>query len=329
VTTTDQPAALPVDHEPAVAGQDNYVHALVVNLGPADAANVQVTWHIMDYPGTELLWPADWNPGNQIAAATIPNLPAGTSLPVQAIWPEALVNVASAYAHPCMVVQAISGEDIGGDLGDHVYEYNNIAQHNISFAGFSSTATEEARTFTLPFAIGHLLAPARRTRLLFDLARANGATAILDTNPDPELPYIDRILEVGGKHPPRAKGACGGRILSDARIVVDCGGCSVEVVLKAGSTFRLGRAVTGGPPVLDELTFINAAPVAREGKIAVLLEEPQATVGLLLAEGQVLPMALTLIAPASARSGDRFAVDVTQISDGVPTGGLMLEVTGQ
>jgi subtilisin family serine protease len=328
VTTTDQPAALPADHEPAKANQDNYVHALVTNLGPATANNIQITWHIMDYPNTELIWPTDWNIGNQIASTTIESLAPGASTAVQAVWPQSLVNIASAYAHPCMVVQAICNQDIGGDLSNRVYEYNNIAQHNISFASFSSPSTLQSRTFTLPFAIGHAMSSARRAELLFDLRKAKGARVYFDPNPDNDLPYIDRMQKTMLRHLPKIPATVGCKVtaVSDTKLLLDCYGCKMEVSLKAGSDIRLLCSGLSLAVSLEDLKVKGAIRTIRGGREQLLLHGESTSVKLPLLEGQVVPMSVTLEAPEDAKPGTHFVVNITQLSDGVATGGLSLDI---
>lgn len=328
VTTSSNPSALPADHQPAVTNQDNYVHALVTNRGPATANNIQLTWHIMDYPGTQLVWPTDWNIGNQIASANIASLAPGASIAVEAVWPQASVNIAAGYIHPCMVVAAICGQDVGGDLSNAVYEYNNIAQHNISVAGFSAGAAAEARVFTMPFAVGHFTSTSRRATLLFDARRANGAEVFVDLNPPQTLPYVDRMLEVAKRHPPRSgeKDDCRATTLTDTTLMLDCSGCRTELLIKAGSSIRMLCGQSTSKVRLEDLTIRNAVRVVRDGREQLLLQGTHASFDIPLLAGQVVPMAVTIAAPAGAQPHTHFRVDVTQISEGVPTGGVTLDV---
>ncbi len=332
VTQASNPGALPTDHEPAKAGQDNYVHAYVTNNGPATATNIQLTWHIMDYPGTELIWPTDWNAGNQIASASIGSLAAGASVAVEALWPQALVDIASAYAHPCMVVQATCAADVGGDLSPKVYDYNNIAQHNISFAGFSAAGAGTAgdadqRTFTLPFAVGHAsVRRPRRATLDFDLRRLGAAEVFVDLDPADDLPYVERIREVVHKQPTQGAKGCGLTLRSDARVLIDCCGCRAEILVKAGTRARMLCGDPGGKPDLGNLTLRNAVRVQRGGRPQLLLRGPVASVELDLQAGEVLPMAMTVVAPADSVAGEVFEADVTQSTDGAADGGVSLRV---
>jgi hypothetical protein len=317
VTITSQPAATPTAHEPAVAGQDNYVHAQITNRGPATSDAGQVSWHILDYPGTELIWPTDWNAGNRIATASIGPIAPGATIQVEAVWPQALVDIASAYVHPCMMVQVAIGADIGGQLGNRVYLYNNIAQHNISFAAMSKTTAE---AFTLPFAVGHADTPVRMIDLLFNLRSAEGATVRVDTNPDRSLPYVDRIRRAGVDRHDRS--CCELELLDDARFLVLCGGATAEVDLRRGSTIRsVGHSGSGLD--LDGIELRNARPSVKAGQFE--LTGPEASLRFPLAAGQIVPVAVA-IEPLDRSAGRTYRVDVTQVSEGVATGGVTLEV---
>ncbi len=328
VTTASQPAALPAAHEPAKAGQDNYVHAVVANLGPATAENILVTWHIMDYPGTELIYPADWNATNQIASASIASLAAGASSAIEATWPAAKVDIAAGYVHPCMVVRAACARDVGGDLGDSVYQYNNIAQHNISFAGFSSVAAAHGADFAMAFAAGNAVSRARRIKLLVDARRAYEARVYLDISPDAGLPYVDRIRDVNVLRPAKKHGGAGCVAVAaeDARFLLMCHGCRAEVILRKGSMFRMLGAEAIQQRTLEDLRWTGGVSVMREGRKQLLVEGAIATLELPLEEGEVVPLAIVIQVPPGAAAGRQFRVDVTQVSESVGAGGVSLVV---
>lgn len=330
VTNTSMSGALPSAHQPARPGQDNYVHAYITNRGPATATGIQVTWHLIDYPGTELVWPTDWNTTNQIASATVGSLAPGASVAVEALWPQALVDVGAGYVHPCMVVQAICAQDVGGNLSSRVYEYNNIAQHNISYSAFSSAGEGAAgfHGFTLPFAVGHFTSRAREVTLLIDLQAAQGARVFLDVAPPSDLPFIKRIEEIARARAPRVQSDDGCRVaaLEDTRLLLDCANCRAEIFLRAGSWLRpLGHQRIKAPAI-DQMVLQGAARVARDGREQLQLHGALARVTLPVTEGQMMPMAVTMEVPEGAAKGRRFRLDVTQLSDGVGTGGVSLDV---
>lgn len=326
VTNATNPTALPSDHQPAMAGQDNYVHAVVRNDGPADATNILVTWHIMDYPGTELVYPADWNAANMIASTTIASLPAGTEMPVQALWPQAAVDVAAGYVHPCMVVAATTPTDVGGQAGQYVYQYNNLAQHNISFAPMQQFGVR--REFMMPFAVGHRTSMVRHATVRFDLRALNGATAYLDLAPDPDNVFVSRILDDARAVAVGKRGRKGCRITAteDTALRVDDGRAHGTLVLRAGSSFTL--AGVSGAATIDTtfVRIISGALTSFAGREVIALRGNDAAVEIPLDVGAVVPLAIVIAPPGDAKSGERFRVDVTQFSEGVATGGISLEV---
>ena len=227
------------------------------------------------------------------------------------------MDVAAGYAHPCMVVQVTSATDVGGQLGDRVYLYNNIAQHNISFATMAQFAAE---TYVLPFAVGHAGMPARMTELRFNLFKAEGAIVRIDTRPDPTLPFVERILRDGrGSHD---EGCCVVELLGDARFLVHCGDQVAEVDLRKGSRIRT-RSQTGGSIGVEELEVRGGIATDKAGVFE--LNGSEASIAFPLAADQVVPMAVS-IEPLDAGAGRTYRVDVTQVSAGEPRGGVTLEV---
>lgn len=329
VTVDSQPNAAPGDHEPPEPGgeRDHYLHAVVVNRGPAQATGIEVRWHLTDYPGSEFHWPTDWNDLNQVASTRIDTLPAGDAVPVEALWPAASVELASDYIHPCILVQVRSDQDPypvdGPDC--YVYQYNNIAQRNLVFAAHKRLRMGR---YVLPFAVGHQLSISRQATLYFDLRWALGATVLLDLDPGPELPYVERIRKAARRsaHSQPENARCGVRLLEDTRLALDCCGCRAEAEIKAGSTLRLmcNDNLNRLDPV--QLLLDQAAPIVDEGRTRLLLSGPRARVGFPLHRGQIVPVAFYLVLPDGAMPGSRFRVDVTQVGDTGPTGGVSLEV---
>ena len=324
VTTTSNPMALPADHQSPIGGQNNYVHAVVRNNGPANATNVTVSWHIMDYPGTELVYPADWNAGNMIATTTVASLGAGAEVPVEALWPQALVNVAAGYVHPCMVVAATTPADLGGQIGRYVYQHNNIAQHNISFApagmfGFT-------REFTMPFALGHRTSLVRRATVHFDLRTLNGASAYLDLSPNPDNVFVRRILDATTQTPGGDEGRCRVVATEDTRLALDCGCLRTTVVLRAGSSITLDVGCRSHASDKRLVRLTSATYALLGGREVIALHGGEAAVEVPLEPGAPRPMAVIIAPPDGGAARDRYRVDVTQISENEPTGGISFEV---
>jgi hypothetical protein len=165
----------------------------------------------------------------------------------------------------------------------------------------------------------------RKAILLFDLRRANGARVLLDVDPEPTLPYIDRIEEVMRKHPAKVS-RCSVTFASDTELVIDCCGSKAEILMKRGSTFRLPCGTLSQRIDWGDLTLRNMSKIERQGKMLLLLQGATASIEVPLLEGQVVPMAVMIEVPEAPQKGAHFRVDVTQISDGIATGGLSLDV---
>jgi hypothetical protein len=318
---------MPADHEEGLAGQDNYVHALVRNNGPNTATNILLTWHIMDYPGTELIYPVDWNAGNLIASALIPSLAPSTEVAVEALWPMAKVNIAAGYVHPCMVVAATCAQDVGGQLGSYVYQYNNIAQHNISIAP-APMFRPGFETFTMPFAVGNRQARARKAVLAFDTSELRGARAYLDLRPDPEDVYVRRIVEQNQDRgrADAAHGCCALIVSMDTRVLVQCRDYKAEMVLKSGSALKLPCGCDRAELSREDVTVAGAHWTRLQTRDVIALSGRSPHLEIPLEPGVVIPMAMIVVPPADGRQGDRYALHVTQISEGIPTGGVSLRV---
>jgi len=321
ITQDTNPAAVPPGEE-AMAGQDNWLHAVVHNRGPAVANNVVVTWHVVDWAGTEFQYPADWGPANQVAATTIPSITPGADELVEVLWPQASVDIVAGFVHPCVLVEAACAQDLGGDLGPYVQQYNNIAQRNISFAP-SGSFEAGLRQAVLPFAVGHRLAPARRVRLAADVSQLAPARAWLDLDPDPNHPSVRRITEADAARR-RSQEPCFDIEADDeSRFTVRFCGLRASVVLTSGSRISLP---SGGVAGVDRanLRLTDASWVVREHKEVIGLTGAAPSVELSLGAGEVVPVAVVIEVPPGV---DRpVAVHVGQIDGSVPTGGVTLVV---
>jgi subtilisin family serine protease len=325
VTTASNPGATPVDHVDAVAGQNNYVHAVIRNNGPAVATSVLVKWHIMDYPGTELIYPTDFNVGNLIASTTVGPIAVGAEVPVEALWPQANVDIAAGFVHPCMVVLATCGQDVGGQLGSYVYQYNNIAQHNIS-VGPAPKFSLGLEGPWMPFAIGNPASRARSAVLVFDTSRLKGARAYLDLDPDPEDFYVRRMIDRNKAAGQDHRGCCAMTLSTDARVLVTCAAYSAELTLKAGSSVILPCGCGQGGMSREDLRLTDASWTRIDNREFVALDGGTPRIALPLTPGLIVPVAMRVIPPEAAGPGDSHILHATQVSEGVPTGGVTLRV---
>lgn len=146
----------PAPHENGRRGQDNAVFCRVRNRGTAAAPVIYVRAMITHWAGLEFVYPADFQPSNNVGAplpnplvpgtyligeARIDNLASGANQIVKFTWPQALippetviVSGATVRWHPCLLVEASphDGPDPIGGLSVPVQGNNNIAQRNIT-----------------------------------------------------------------------------------------------------------------------------------------------------------------------------------------------------
>lgn len=146
----------PAPHENGRRGQDNAVFCRVRNRGTAAAPVIYVRAMITHWAGLEFVYPADFQPSNNVGAplpnplvpgtyligeARIDNLASGANQIVEFTWPQALippetviVSGATVRWHPCLLVEASphDGPDPIGGLSVPVQGNNNIAQRNIT-----------------------------------------------------------------------------------------------------------------------------------------------------------------------------------------------------
>jgi subtilisin family serine protease len=146
----------PAPHENARRGQDNAVFCRVRNRGTAAVPVVYVRAMITHWAGPEFVYPADFQPSNNVGApvpnplvpgtyligeSRIDNLAVGDDQIVKFTWPQALippetviVSGATVRWHPCLLVEASphDGPDAIGGLSVPVQGNNNIAQRNIA-----------------------------------------------------------------------------------------------------------------------------------------------------------------------------------------------------
>jgi hypothetical protein len=145
----------PAPHEDAKRGQDNAIFCRVRNRGSASATVVYVRALVTHWAGLEFVYPADFEPSNNVGVPVpnpllpgtyligeerIGNLAPGANQIVKFIWPEALIppatviiSGAEVHWHPCLLVEASphDGPNPIGGLSVPVQGDNNIAQRNI------------------------------------------------------------------------------------------------------------------------------------------------------------------------------------------------------
>jgi hypothetical protein len=164
-------AALPANystegpHQAPLAGQDNWVHARLKNIGTDTSLDFYVRMYITHFPGTEFTYPASFTPSNRpgqpVPSPMTPGtyligevagraLAAGADTRVSVRWPAALIPPAdvvvagtTVHWHPCLLVE-ISPHDGPVPTGTHVWDNNNLAQKNISIVYIAANDSASA-----------------------------------------------------------------------------------------------------------------------------------------------------------------------------------------
>lgn len=321
ITQNSNPAAVPPG-QPARSGQNNWLHAVVRNRGPATATNITVTWHIMNWAGTEFQHPADWNAANQVASVLIPSIPPMSDVSVEAIWPQSSVDIVAGFAHPCILVKAACAQDVGGDLGVYVQQYNNIAQHNISFVS-SGSLQPEVRQAVLPFAVGHRLAVARQVQLAIDISQLGQARAWIDLNPDPNHPWVRRIVQADSDRRQKTDSGCAIDIEDDTHLTITCCGFHAKVVLRSGSQIKF-PCYSGALFERSKLRLRDAVWTFLNGRELIALTGPAPLLEFSLAEGEIIP--ISMILEPDTIPTTPVAMHVGQLVSGIATGGVTLVV---
>lgn len=147
-----------------IRGQSNWIYARVRNKSPQPYDNVTVNFYLANFqtlvPGTEFLYPVDWNPLGLLGSATI-NVP-GASGGVEATaiakieWTADKIPPALGW-HPCLLCEIIPMEVAPTGL-HHVFENKKLAQVNITIVDPPMDLPANSwYIFNYKFAIGHHL----------------------------------------------------------------------------------------------------------------------------------------------------------------------------
>ena len=237
--------------QPAMTGQTNYVYVRVTNDGPASATDVHVNLRAVRFPGTEFTYPGDWAAVDSTHLLPTPILvdfasigPGGSSV---AKFSLSAAQVASLYGwqsggwHPCLLAEVTSATDYGPTSGVHVWDNNNLAQRNISIIQVAFQALEAEISF--PFLYGNDRDRVQTLTLAVDRAALPVDAEVLLDLTDPH----HRFDEVVRDEPSRGDLV---RFPERSRVEIDSCGSTIDVLIEAGSTVRVGaKASDIGHPV--------------------------------------------------------------------------------
>jgi hypothetical protein len=306
----------PAPHENAKRGQDNAVFCRVRNRGAPPAPVVYVRAMLTHWAGLEFVYPADFQPSNNVGApvpnplvpgtyligeARISNLAPGASQIVKFTWPQALVppetvtvGGVTARWHPCLLVEASphDGPDPIGGLSVPVEGNNNIAQRNIHidnagdadadmFVGMIAGTRDDAGVATL----------------LVDASRLRGATAIRLHVADEAV--MERLVSGAQRAVqehlvpvrPGEEACCAVVVERRTRLRVECGECNV--VIEAAPESRIFSG--GCEPTSPVTTTVVRQPGVYIMEIRGL--RGQIELPMRLAGGQFVPLFASVVGP--------------------------------
>jgi subtilisin family serine protease len=324
LTWTDPPP-----HENARRGQDNAVFCRVRNRGIAAAPVVYLRAMITHWAGLEFVYPADFEPSNNVGAplpnplvpgtyllgeAQIDNLTSGANQIVKFTWPQALippetivVSGANVRWHPCLLVEASphDGPNPVGGLSVPV-QGNNIAQRNIQIV---NAGDADADLFVGMIA-GTRDAVGVAT-LIVDATLLRGASSIMLHIAE------ERVMKqlVSGTHRAVQEQLVPVRIGEDStgcavivehrtRLRVECGPCDIVIEAMPGSRIFSGGCGTATPITTRAAKHQDLDAVEIQG-LCGQLEIP-----LRLTGGQFVPLLVAVTGPGvgdlriSQRRGD-------------------------
>jgi hypothetical protein len=174
------------DHQCPIRNQANWIYVRVRNKGAQPYANVIARVFLANFlsltPGTEFIYPNDWNPQGLIGSATLASVPAasggsdGTAI-AKIQWPAAAIPPAAGW-HPCLLAEVIPLDPTPTGL-HHVWENRKLAQRNLTIidvAGgcppMGDAGDARALMFVSKFTIGNALRPAQAVELRIASRRA-------------------------------------------------------------------------------------------------------------------------------------------------------------
>jgi hypothetical protein len=247
-------------HQSPRRGQDNYVYCRVKNAGTAPSADIFVRAMITHYPGFEFRYPQEFIPSNRpgdpvpsplrtgtylIGETRIASLAAGADTIVKLTWPQALVPPATVTVagvtvswHPCLLLEASphDGPLPAGATFD-IKRDNNIAQRNLAILDPGEVATDAFAAIVMGTSSGEGV-----RSLVIDRSLLSQDVRVLVTvaDPDRRKRLIDATLRREPDEPP---GGCSVRLLSRARLSIECGGEATVITAAPGT--RLEQ-LTGG-----------------------------------------------------------------------------------
>lgn len=327
------------DHQNALRGQINYVHARIHNRGAANSLPVYVRFYITHFAGTQFQYPADWLPEvDPSAPAPVPFRP-GTYLIGEVLlnavgsesttpdgqiakvaWPAAWIppetvtipGMGPVRWHPCILVE-VSPQDGPGSLGPFVYQNNNLAQKNITIEDVSRGSSDR-----FAFVAGHRQSRSEYIELLIDRRRVPSHVKLSLTPLNPAILEILKQVEPedsDGEEPCLV-------ILEPTKVAIPCCGPGEEgqelvLHLPAQSSIALVKRRKRRERPRYVTALLEGARLARRAgrEVIELTGREWARVRFPVRHGAQEVMVMEAEVPGQALAGDTVRLDVAEVDD--------------
>lgn len=319
-------------HQSPEYGQDNWFYARLHNRGQGIARFVSVIHTVLEWAGTQFVYPDDYWPF--MAQGVAVHLDSDASAVSPAKWDAA--DLPEPGTDGCWLAKATAMNDNSIPAGAHVWEHNNLAQKNLTIldlipgesgavpvmignrqnaqaAFFSIELFRSANRFDLPVTL------TGKVRKAFSRAVREG----------PAVPQHPSTAEDGSKK-------LGFRFLTDT--CMELSGAGVEegrmkIELKRGSFLSLCKVAEEDEKVATRprkaVNTIPARLVENEklGTEVIFAPGRSSEIGTALKAHQTLAAVLRFTVPNDAKPGDRFDLDLVQRDvKGVVVGGIAVQV---
>ena len=314
ITNTDVPNSTAANHVNPEHGQDNWFHAKVTNKGTQTARAFVVTFNVKAWAGTQFVYPADFTT-SFVSAAVGFNLAPGASTVVKAKWPAGMVPPVG--THACWLSSVFMPTDPTA-AGKHVWESNNLAQKNLTIVDL-----KPGDSFIMPFQLANSLVrlPQKlRLEVLRPREFANAPVSILHSN-QLEISKLFSFTDPIAINP--RIGAIGNQPL--APISPLQGGIKVAVGPVA-TPVAIGGSATQTAPLTASGSFLARQSTLSGNEIS-FAAGLSAGFPVVLQPGQLQTFNLKVAAPATARPGDSFDINLVQRDENnTITGGITVTV---
>jgi subtilisin family serine protease len=331
------------EYQPAIKGRDNYIYVRVTNLGPATARNVNVRVTAVPFPGTEFIFPADWE------GFTYPHIePVSMNSHFDSIDVPWFFTHSTAIAkfkldksqvdklygwetdkswHPCLLAVVRSDNDYGSpSIGMHSREGNNLAQRNISIVRVDrpdDAGSGSPSDILFPFVTGNKLNEDLYMEIVIDRSTLAEQAEVL-LNPFDTGKYFQALEnpETFEFHPSTTI-----KFLDRTRLLLSQSNFKGLMTLEAGSTFE---DVGNHEANITIISQQDAEWESHTGKRLIAIRGDNVTIGVQKQPGELRQMSLSIKIPDNAKLKNQYQIAVSQRNTkGQVVGGVSLMIDAQ